>query len=348
MEIQALFLFLSILGILQGFTIACIILLKSKKQSVLQQLLAAIFTVGAFAMLMVTLVNSGWLEENALSQGFEYLLGLLIGPLIYMYCHLHLFNREFRLKKYYLHFLPAIGYLFWLLLENFFQFEVRLPILLIMLHFQAYTFASGYWYLQIRKLKKNNLNSEGRNWIPLILSFLIVVALGQWLRFILSDVQIFELIVPSMGALSFHLTTLIGFHRSNLLRDSKGKRTKYLTSNALDVSKAHELEGIMQIDALYCITDLSLSKLALKLEMHPNQLSHLINQFFNCSFKDYVNSYRIEHAKKLLKSQAWEHLTIEAIAEEAGFKSRSVFYRVFKEKVGMTPVSFKQAGKGEK
>jgi len=51
-----------------------------------------------------------------------------------------------------------------------------------------------------------------------------------------------------------------------------------------------------------------------------------------------VNLFRIEAAKKLL--QANSKLTIEAIGQECGFKSKSSFYSAFKKRTGTTPSKF--------
>jgi AraC-like DNA-binding protein len=49
------------------------------------------------------------------------------------------------------------------------------------------------------------------------------------------------------------------------------------------------------------------------------------------------NSYRIEMAKEILNSPDYNKLTIDAIAEKAGFNSKSPFYIAFKKHTGMTP-----------
>ena len=48
-------------------------------------------------------------------------------------------------------------------------------------------------------------------------------------------------------------------------------------------------------------------------------------------FSDYVNSLRIEEAKRLLNSDLFKRTTIESIAQKAGFNSKSPFYIDFKK-----------------
>jgi len=85
---------------------------------------------------------------------------------------------------------------------------------------------------------------------------------------------------------------------------------------------------------------LSLQEVSLVLEINPNRLSQAINEKTGLNFKDYINSYRVEEAKLLLSSPEFQKLTIEAIAEKAGFYSKSPFYSAFKKHAGMTPKEF--------
>jgi YesN/AraC family two-component response regulator len=85
---------------------------------------------------------------------------------------------------------------------------------------------------------------------------------------------------------------------------------------------------------------LSLKEVSLVLEINPNRLSQAINEKTGLNFKDYINSYRVEEAKLLLSSPEFQKLTIEAIAEKAGFYSKSPLYSAFKKHAGMTPKEF--------
>jgi AraC-like DNA-binding protein len=85
---------------------------------------------------------------------------------------------------------------------------------------------------------------------------------------------------------------------------------------------------------------ISLQEVSMALDINPNRLSQAINEKTGLNFKDYINSYRVEEAKLLLSSPEFQKLTIEAIAEKAGFYSKSPFYSAFKKHAGMTPKEF--------
>jgi AraC-like DNA-binding protein len=74
-------------------------------------------------------------------------------------------------------------------------------------------------------------------------------------------------------------------------------------------------------------------------------LSRVLNERIYRSFYDFINYYRIEEAKRILKNREKAHLKISFVGEEVGFNTTAVFYKVFREYTGMTPKQYKkQAG----
>lgn len=93
--------------------------------------------------------------------------------------------------------------------------------------------------------------------------------------------------------------------------------------------------------------DLSVQKLADKLAIPAAHLSQTINELLGKSFPDFINTYRIEEAKKKLLDPGNKHYTVLAIAEEVGFNSKSSFNEVFKKYVKMTPTEFRESRLGK-
>jgi len=106
----------------------------------------------------------------------------------------------------------------------------------------------------------------------------------------------------------------------------------------------NKLLNIMESEKPFLNNDLTLQKLAEKLSVSQHHLSQIVNEKLNQNFFDFVNSYRIEEAKKLLVDKRGELLTILAIAEEVGFNSKSAFNTAFKKYTSMTPTQFKKTG----
>jgi len=90
----------------------------------------------------------------------------------------------------------------------------------------------------------------------------------------------------------------------------------------------------------YLNPDLSLRDLAKQIEIHPNQLSWILNNSIGKNFNEFINKYRIEAFKSNAKAQENENLTIEGLAYESGFNSKTVFNTYFKRETGLTPRQF--------
>lgn len=97
---------------------------------------------------------------------------------------------------------------------------------------------------------------------------------------------------------------------------------------------------LFEIDKVFKEPDFSLSMLAKILNTNTSYLSATINQTFEMNFKSLVNKYRIDEARKLLTSDTFQNYSMEGIAKESGFQSRSSFHQLFKKETGMSPAIF--------
>lgn len=88
--------------------------------------------------------------------------------------------------------------------------------------------------------------------------------------------------------------------------------------------------------------DISLPKLAALLGVTTHQLSELLNIHKHTSFYDFLNDLRYQESLRFLAADENE-LTIADIAYRSGFNNRNSFYKVFKEKTGLTPSQYKKA-----
>lgn len=60
------------------------------------------------------------------------------------------------------------------------------------------------------------------------------------------------------------------------------------------------------------------------------------------TFNDYLKNLRVEQFKLLLQNDNLNHYDLVGLAKECGFKSKSTFFRVFKEAEGITPNEYKK------
>ena len=87
-------------------------------------------------------------------------------------------------------------------------------------------------------------------------------------------------------------------------------------------------------------TEYSLEQLVADTRIPRYILSAFINREYGMGFREFINRYRIDFFKKNLGDPAWQNLTLEAIAEECGFNSRSSFISNFKKISGQTPSEY--------
>lgn len=106
-----------------------------------------------------------------------------------------------------------------------------------------------------------------------------------------------------------------------------------------------ELKSLMEDEKPYRNSEYRLNDLALRLGQSIHHVSQVINEREGISFSDFVNRYRIKEAQALLVSGRAQHITILAIALEAGFNSKTAFYNTFKKETGQTPSQFMRTHK---
>ncbi|MCP5103303.1 MAG: helix-turn-helix domain-containing protein, partial [bacterium] len=110
---------------------------------------------------------------------------------------------------------------------------------------------------------------------------------------------------------------------------------------------ARKLTKLMEEKKPYLDPELNAEKLAGSLGISKKYLSQVINQQFNMNFKNFVNQYRVEEAKKKLLDPREQDFVLLKIALDAGFNSKSVFNEAFKKFTGMSPSEYRKK-EGEK
>ena len=104
----------------------------------------------------------------------------------------------------------------------------------------------------------------------------------------------------------------------------------------------HSLENYFTHKKPYFDYNLKLPDVAAALGVSTQQLSQVINKEYQQGFYDFVNSYRVDEAKKQLVNTGNDHLTILAIAFDVGFNSKATFNRVFKKFTMLTPSEYRE------
>ncbi|MGE8434799.1 helix-turn-helix domain-containing protein [Chryseobacterium joostei] len=234
-----------------------------------------------------------------------------------------------------------------------------LAIILILVQALFYT---GLSYITIRKhqrkIQQFSSNTEGidLNWLEYIILVLFAVNIiyviynlfydPKSLNFFINTV--FLLVIYCVGYYSLkekEIYPLEEKQREELISinedsDSEDVKRKLISDEELLKIKT-QLERIMNIQKPYLDSELNLIKLAEMLSVSTHHLSYVINTGFGKNFFQYINEFRVEYAKKLLK-ETDSKLSILGIAYESGFNSKTSFNTTFKKLTGQTPSEFKK------
>lgn len=114
-----------------------------------------------------------------------------------------------------------------------------------------------------------------------------------------------------------------------------------LTSENAALYKARLLER-MEGERAYLDPEITLTKLALSLNIPVAHLSRVINESCGRNFYEFINRYRVEEAKRRLAGPDAGGEKLVAVAMDCGFNSLPTFNRVFKEMTGRTPSGYRK------
>ncbi|OJV44929.1 MAG: hypothetical protein BGO29_08405 [Bacteroidales bacterium 36-12] len=120
--------------------------------------------------------------------------------------------------------------------------------------------------------------------------------------------------------------------------NTKDKKWK-LTEIEIDYNYKKILD-YMKNKKPYLDSNLNLTKFSSALSACSHNISLTLNVRFKQNFFDFINSYRVEEAKQMLKNNNINFITVEAIGFDAGFNSKTAFYRAFKKHTGQTPMEY--------
>ncbi len=145
------------------------------------------------------------------------------------------------------------------------------------------------------------------------------------------------------------LSTLRELVKSRLSRDENTLSSESIKprkgSVNIDDQRADEIKArltsLMVEKKIFTDNLISLNRIGKLLNEQPYVISWVLNEKAGYSFFEWVSYYRIEEAKRLLADPVIQGYTIEQIAEEVGYNSKSAFNKAFKKHTGLTPSGYR-------
>lgn len=284
---------------------------------------------------------------------FYFSIGLLYGPLLYFH-FISILNKSYKLAgKNLIHFIPVIGlniYIFNLIIMptderviyysneyNFYNFIIYLNYFRCF-HQVIYSIILIHLFKEYKKQLEVKIKFYlGALTIiyfssTVIISFLVSFA-NTW-----RDFSLYYLLNNSI----IFIIAYVLYKDPKFFRDIKDKYEHSTISKKELLKLKEKIQVLFNEEKTYLNKQLSIDYLAKILNSKSHYLSQTFTTEFNESFNDFVNRYRIEYSKKLLKSSKHNNLKIEAIAEEAGFNNKVTFYKAFSKLENTTPSKYRK------
>ena len=286
---------------------------------------------------------------------------LFIGPLLYLYFKSKI-NPEFRWSiKYFIHFLIPICQISIYIIIGFRSVEFKLELLknsilpiffniettILIISILLYTYLS-YLLLKRKDLIEKEWNKEIKQWLLVFINVFILLEISEVSFFIIEFVELglfnkthyqfnYLQILLELGLLIWFIIKAYEQYFPQIIFDSSTLKNIIAENTNSEIT---DLNVLMLEEKIYQNPDLNLSILSKKLGVSKRNTSNLIKDYYNKSFNEYINDFRLQEVIDRLNMKRYKELTIVGIAFEAGFSSKSTFYRCFVKRFDMTPSEY--------
>lgn len=307
-----------------------------------KNLLASLIALFSIMLMFYVSYWTGYSRYLNFYDGLFLTLPFTFGPLIYTY------NSKIVEKKspplFLLHFLPFFLHIVWVLsvrlfLASYLEREIIFPITNWIMNFQA---AHVLFYALMLFFNQNNQDEEHVSMQKFIKYSFLFFALAHAAYYIMVNlgeyVLLFDYIISLSMSVFIYGLAYSGLRFANI---QQKKISEPLLTKASVSYYSGLLSDLMEKEKLYLDGDLKLDVLSEKLKLNKHALSQLLNSYFNKNFSDFVNSYRIKEAEKLLASEQYQDLNVVEIAFRVGFNTKASFYNAFRKKNSISPKEYR-------
>lgn len=161
-----------------------------------------------------------------------------------------------------------------------------------------------------------------------------------------NGIFIFYTVILIIGVVPIYFPSILyGYPQARRSKPSSNNQSENLVKIeelkfGLDENHIKQKLKLLEQKELYCSQDFNLTMCAQELEIPAHHLSYFFNRNFGISFITYRNNLRMEKAKRLIKKGFMNKNTVQALALECGFSSRSSFSKKFKLHTGYSITEF--------
>ncbi|MCG8573678.1 MAG: helix-turn-helix domain-containing protein [Flavobacteriales bacterium] len=351
-------------GAFQAFLISAV-LLRSGNKSLFNRLFAFLLIIEGITLFERLLVETELINSLPHFLGISYPISFLKPTLMLLMAHA-ITDSQFKLKRKMLWHLIPFGLMLLMNLPMYFTngteklawakaFMEKIP------SYQSFEFYFSlsfflyigvYIFLAVKRLnafRQQIVNNKLVNWYRIIL-----IIYSAFLFFHL----VYYLIQP-LGKLNFAIANQLSMLAMTFIIQSiafklidKSPLLQTKTPDLSDLQKRKEIEELIlrqfEEHQVHLNDELNLQKFSDAISLPATEVSKIINQKFNCTFKKLLSQYRVEEAKNKMKVAGDSKIKLIDIAHQVGFNNKVSFYRAFKEFENISPSDYlEKVKKGE-
>lgn len=203
------------------------------------------------------------------------------------------------------------------------------------------TLETKHQYLKVEKrlleeeIKVAQLELKNTRWIgtTLILGTLTLLTFITYLRR-----------KKTLKALFAREKTITNYITALHNRAAKDDNVNTPNTNSLELEQLYfSTRKAIKQNQWFLESEFSLEDCAKHLASNQKYLSQAINTYHEANFRNFINGFRIAHAKSIMKNAILSkanNLILNELWDQCGFKSNTQFYRFFKTFTGLTPKAY--------
>ena len=347
-----------LLGFSQAIFFIAFLMFQRRSQA--NALLIAWLALIALSLGHSYLINTGLIYDYLFLLGIDGAVPYSCGPFLYFYVLL-LTGRIKQLRwRHVVHLIPfmvnfiLLSFLLYFKDESYKQALLDQTVVAIPRHFVLYNLGLKILhalvyalvaYRLILKHRKQVKHVQGAvwNWLQALYAGLMLVNFMMfmaWLNLVSPNEFLRLFSLPALTLTLFGIVYMIVFfalRHPEIFRKQEIKYDQSGLSKKQSEQLWQDLVSFVTVNKSFEQNDLTIAKLASQFGISSKALSQIINENSGSNFTHFINELRVQAVKDRFDQQMHKNLTLEAIALECGFSSRSSFFAVFKKVENCTP-----------
>lgn len=349
-----------------GFYIAIILHFNKKVEAVAKILISSFIFIHSVFIFHIFLSITKYQFQFPHTYRISTVFSFLYGPLLYLYFKRISIQYKFK-KSDILHFVPSLLFMLYLIPSYAMSGDQKLEIMLgrsdigrsfsditIIILKLVSLLIYGHFIRKLYLASKKNagLNQENSRWQKniFVIHMLYVVCYSAYGFLLANNITfgfLFHMQVVCMALMVMYIGYSANvqpavFNGSFSFNNLFYKYEKSGLTESLSLELKENLILLFDQEKIYKESSICLENLSDKLNTTRHNTSQVINEHFEMSFHELINTYRIREAKEILNNDVQRNLNIIDVAYEVGYNNKVTFNKAFKKDTQLTPSQFQR------